>query len=204
MKAKPPSSQVADVRSPAERALDERRVGHFQSLMDQPDFGYKAETEAYDPLYKREFDKYNELVSGAAAQRGFGALRHGPSVSLAAQGGQEMTENRLAQERGERQGYRDWVVSGGKGSTSPQGRSAFMTPGRPSAFSQLAGPMMGAAGMALGGPMGAGLGMGLGSMFGGGRQQAPTQTSEYGPRRPESEGFGGGFGRGFRNFYGTQ
>ena len=202
-KSKPATTQVADVRSPGERALNEAQVSHFQGLMNQPDWGYKSESAAQDPIYERERRRMEEQISGAAAARGFGALRHGPSMELSARGSQEMGENRAAMDVERRDAYRQWVQSAGRESANPQGRTAFMQPGRPSAFSALAGPVMTAAGAAFGGPLGAGLAGGFANMLGGkgggfsqgfqtgaqGYGQPPQQSYNWG--QPGLRGYGG-------------
>lgn len=175
MKPKAPSAQIADVRSPSERALAESQAQYFSGLMEQPNFGYQSQTEAYDPLYEREFKRFQEMASGAAAERGFGSLRHGPTLSLVGRGAQEMSENRAAQEAGNMENYRKWVISGGRQAATPTGRTAFMTGGSPSAFSMLAGPLLGAAGYGMGGPIGGAIGGGIGSMFS--QRQQPQQYS---------------------------
>lgn len=182
MKPKAPTMSVADVRSPSERALAESQAQYFSGLMEKPDFGYEDVTEAYDPVYAREFDRYKQMVSGAAAERGFGTLRHGPSLSMVGRGAQEMAENRAAGEAANRENYRQWVISGGKQAATPTGRTAFVSPGSPSPFSQMMGPLLGAVGTAFGGPVGGMIGTGVGNMAQGwmpGGRNVQAQSAGY-------------------------
>ena len=160
-KGKPDKVQTTDVRSPAERAVQESQVGYFQNLMGQPDMGFQAEETAQDPIYARARGRLQEQISGAAAERGFGMLRHGPSVSSFARGAQEMEENRAAGIAERRAAHRQWVLSGGREVSTPLGRSPYVEQGRPSYFSMLAKPFMSAAGTG----MGSAVGNKFGSMF---------------------------------------
>lgn len=164
-KGKPDTMGVSDVRSPAERALQESQVGYFQGLMGQPDMGFQAEETAQDPIYARARGRLQEQVSGVAAEKGFGMLQHGPSVSAFARGAQEMEENRAGGTAERRDAYRRWVMSQGRESSMPVGRSSYVQQGRPSYFSMLAKPFMGAAGTAMGGPIGGVIGQGFADMI---------------------------------------
>lgn len=167
MKPKAPSYGVQDVRSPSERALDESRAEYFKGLMGQEDWGYKDESAAMDPVYERARQRMERSISQSAADRGFGTLRYGPGVEASARGSQEMEENRAAADIQRRQQYREWVASQGK--SMPSGREVVQTSGgRPSAFSMLAGPVLGAIGTGMGGPIGGAIGGSIGGMMGGG------------------------------------
>ena len=165
MKSKPPSSEVVDTRSASERALGESQAAHFKGLMEKPDWGWQSESAAMDPLYEREQKRMEEMISGSAAERGFGALRHGPSAELSARGSQEMAENRVAGDVASRDAYRRWVTSAGREAGTPMGRQVVNQPGRPSAFSQLVSPVMTGIGYGFGGPIGGMIGSQVGGMM---------------------------------------
>ena len=176
-KGKPDTMGVADVRSPAERALQESQVRYFQDLAGQPDMGFQAEETAQDPIYARARGRLQEQVSGVAAEKGFGMLQHGPSVSSFARGAQEMEENRAAGTAERRDAYRRWVMSQGREASTPVGRSTYVQQGRPSYFSMLAKPLMTAAGTAMGGPIGGAIGQGFANMIPTGQRTISQPTS---------------------------
>jgi len=177
--SKAPSSGVADVRDKEERELAKAQAQHFLGLMGKPDFGYADETAAMDPYYERQFQDYSRRVSGAAADRGFGPLRHGPSVSTIGRGAQQMAEGRAADAVARREAYKRWVFSGGREAATPMGRTSYQIPGRGSAFGALLGPALGAFGKGFGGPIGGMAASGFGSLFGGGGSQ-PFQSAYSG------------------------
>jgi hypothetical protein len=178
MKSKPPSNEVVDTRSASERALGESQANYFKGLMEQPDWGWKSESAAQDPLYARERARMEEQISGSAAERGFGALRHGPSMELSARGSQEMAENRVASDVANRDAYRRWVTSSGREAGTPMGRSVVSQPGRPSAFSQLMQPVMTGVGYGIGGPVGGMIGSKVGGMFNQPQGQPTVSSSD--------------------------
>lgn len=138
-----PGAAVSDVRSPAERALGESQARYFSGLMEKPDLGFQEDEAALDPLYARATGRLKEQIAGSAAEKGFGVLQHGPSVSSFARGAQEMAENRLAGTVGRRDAYRRWVMSGGRAAATPTGRTSFATPGQESGLAALTGPALG-------------------------------------------------------------
>lgn len=187
MKPKAPSYETMDVRSPGERALAESQASYFQNLMNLPEFGYREETAAYDPIYGRAQQQFEKSVSRAAAERGFGMLRHGPSVSAISRGTQEMAENRAATEAAHKDAYRQWVISGGRQAATPTGRSVVQTSaGSPSPFSQLLSPVMTGIGYGVGGPIGGMVAGGFGDILsrgawaGGARPRAVSSGYNYG------------------------
>ena len=178
MKSKAPSSEVVDTRSASERALGESQATYFKGLMDQPNWGYQSTTAAHDPLYAREQKRMEEQISGAAADRGFGALRHGPSMELSARGSQQMAEGRASEEAMNMENYRKWVASAGREAGTPTGRSVVSQPGRPSAFSQLMSPIATGVGYGFGGPIGGMIGSQVGGMFNKTQGQPQVSSSD--------------------------
>ena len=144
----------ADVRSPAERQLAESQAASFQQRMGERDLGYKSEQEAEDPIYAREAQRMKQGIAGAAAEKGFGMLRQGPSLDLEARGLQEMGENRAAREVERRQQYKQWVMSGGRAAATPTGRSAYGEREGPSGFAAMMAPAMGQLGKQAGSNIG--------------------------------------------------
>jgi hypothetical protein len=177
-----------DTRSPAEKALSEAQAGYFNQRMGMPGLGYEDTSREMDPVYEREFQDYSRRVSGAAADRGFGSLRHGPSVSTIGRGAQAMGENRAAGEAAKRDEYRRWIMSAGRTAATPMGRNYMqpqMTQGSPSAFGQLLAPAVSAFGTAFGGPLGGAAASGFANMFNkppsssGSSSWAPYGNAEY-------------------------
>lgn len=148
---------VTDVRTPAERALDEARSGYYLQRMGEKDLGYQAESLAESEYWKSEEDRLKQAVSGAAAERGFGTLRHGPSLAAETAGLQAMGAERARYNIGRRQDYMQNIL---RGPGAPTGRSAYamMRPGQESGLAAMAGPAVGEFMKGQGGQMGARLG----------------------------------------------
>ena len=168
----------ADVRSPSERALAESQAAYFQQRMGERDLGYKSEQEAEDPIYAREAQRMKQGIAGAAAEKGFGMLRHGPSLDLEARGLQEMGENRAMRDVARRDEYKRWVMSGGRAAATPTGRSAYGEREGPSGFAAMMAPAMGQLGKQAGSNIGERFGQltgGFGNLFrrGGGGGYTP-------------------------------
>ena len=172
-KGKAPSVGVSDVRSPGERAVDERMMQEYLRLLNQPDYGFQEDEKAQDPYYARMLDRMNQGIEGSYASRGFGSLRTGPAAYQAGQAAQTVNEGRLANTVSRRDAWKRMALGFG---SNPQGRTAYSIPGRKSAFSSIAGPFLGAAGYGLGGPAGAAIGSGIGGLFGGQTNTDPYQS----------------------------
>ena len=156
---------ATDVRSPAERALDESRAAYFQQRMGEKDLGYQAETSAEDPFWKAEEDVLKQKIAGSAAEKGFGLLRHGPSVAAEGAGLAQMGAARSRFNVGRRAEYMQNIL---RGPGAPTGRQAFATPGQESGLAALMGPAVGALGKEQGPQMGqrlADIGGGFRRMF---------------------------------------
>ena len=151
--SKPDQAATHDIRSPAERALQESQVEFFRNRMSSPDMGYQQQYDAETPYWNRAKDTARQGIRGMAADSGFGMLQHGPSVSTYGKVEQGMEEDRAMQVADRRRANMEWTMSAGRGAATPQGRETVVKQGRPSLFSQLAGGFAGGAGKAMGGSM---------------------------------------------------
>ena len=140
------SQGVTDVRSAAERKLAQSQAKYFQDLMAKPDLGYQDVSAAEDPIYARAQERLKENIAGYAADKGFGILQHGPSVSTYGKTSQAMEENRAAEAIARRQAHKEWVMSGGRMAATPMGRSPYNIPGQESTLASMFGPAIGAYG----------------------------------------------------------
>ena len=137
-----PSQGVTDVRSPAERALAESQAKYFQGQMDKPDFGFQADEAGRKIRVGQRSERLREGIAGYAADKGFGMLQHGPSVSTYGKGLQAIEEGEAAGEEERRQAHKQFILSGGRTAATPTGRTPYNIPGSPG-FAGLAGQMMG-------------------------------------------------------------
>lgn len=138
-----PEPKQFDLRTPGEKALADQISGYFSGLLGQPDFGFQTNEAALDPLYAREEDRYKQGVYGAAADAGFGPLRMGPATSQISRGLQEMGENRTANQVARKDAWRQFVLSGGRAATIPQGRELYQPQQRSNPWAQLGGGLLG-------------------------------------------------------------
>ena len=138
---------------------------------------------------RETMDVLKQKIAGGAAERGFGVLRHGPSLAGEAAGLRGMGAERARFNVGRRQDYMQNILSGGRAQTTGAGRSAYahMRPGQESGLSSLVGPGIGEYMKGQGGQMGERLGQ-IGTGF---RNLFPRGSAIGLPPTAGGRGYGG-------------